>query len=77
MIHVQKVAQQGICSCLSIAVSVTLLLEITRCTACPSAHGLRPEWCRGCGIPVLAASVWSRHSWIFDTASIPKGYAVM
>ena len=34
MIHVLKVAQPGICSCLSIAVSVTLLLEIWN-TACP------------------------------------------
>ena len=40
MIHVQKVAQPGICSCLSIAVSVTLLLEIWH-TACLSAHGSR------------------------------------
>ena len=40
MILVQKVAQPGICSCLSIAVSVTLLLEIW-CAGCPSAHGLR------------------------------------
>ena len=40
MNHVQKVAQPGICSCLSIAVSVTLLLEIWY-TACPSAHGSR------------------------------------
>ena len=31
---------KGICSCLSIAVSVTLLLEIWY-TACPSAHGWR------------------------------------
>ena len=34
------VAQPGICSCLSITVSVTLLLEIW-CTDCPSAHGSR------------------------------------
>ena len=40
--------------CLSIAVSVTLLLEIWY-TACPSAQ---------------AVSVWSWHSWIFDTTSL-------
>ena len=27
------------------------------------------EWCRRCAIPVQAVSVWSRHSWIFDTTS--------
>ena len=37
---------------------------------CPWFEDLRTEWCRRCGIPVQAASVWSRHSWIFDTTSL-------
>ena len=56
MIHVQKVALPIICSCL---VNSRLWFE-----------DLGTEWCRRCGIPVQAASVWSRHSWIFDTTSL-------
>ena len=42
--------------------------DLVHCLSeCPWFEDLRTEWC---GIPVQAASVWSRHSWIFDTTSL-------
>ena len=45
--------------------------DLVHCLSeCPWFEDLRTEWCRRCGIPVQAASVWSQHSWIFDTTSL-------
>ena len=45
--------------------------DLAKCLSeCPWFEDLQMEWCRRCCIPVLAASVWSRHWWIFDTTSL-------
>ena len=52
--------------------------DLVHCLSeCPWFEDLRTEWCRSPGIPVQAASVWSRHSWIFDnfTLQLPRDAA--
>ena len=45
--------------------------DLVHCMSeCPWFEDLQTEWCRRCGIPVQAASVWCRHSWIIDTTSL-------